>query len=56
MSKPKRKPIPEFASEADERAFWEAHDSADYVDWSAAERVYLPNLKPPTPPQFSRSR
>lgn len=47
MSKP-RKPIPDFASEAEERAFWEAHDSADYVDWSAAQRVVLPNLKPTT--------
>lgn len=47
MSKPK-KPIPEFSSEAEERAFWEARDSADYVDWSAAQRVVLPNLKPTT--------
>ena len=39
---------PRFASEAEERAFWEAHDSADYVDWSGAERVQLPNLKPST--------
>ncbi|AUN96070.1 BrnA antitoxin family protein [Pseudazoarcus pumilus] len=47
MSKPK-KLIPEFSSEADERAFWEAHDSAEYVDWSAAQSVVLPNLKPTT--------
>lgn len=44
--KNKPEPIPEFASEAEERAFWEAHDSADRVDWSKAERVRLPNLKP----------
>jgi predicted DNA binding CopG/RHH family protein len=43
---PKRlKPIPHFESEADERAFWETHDSTDHVDWSKAERVVLPNLK-----------
>ena len=30
MSK-KRKPIPVFKGEAEERAFWESHDSADYV-------------------------
>ncbi len=42
----KRKPIPNFKSEADERAFWEIHDSGDYVDWSKAERVRLANLKP----------
>ena len=35
-----------FKSEADERAFWEENDSADHVDWSKAESVRLPNLKP----------
>lgn len=58
MPKPKKAPRkvsaskavvrPQFASEAEERAFWETADSADYVDWSAAERVRLPNLKPST--------
>ena len=43
-----RKPTPSFASEADERAFWESHDSTEYVDWSKAESVRLPNLKPST--------
>lgn len=42
------KPVPDFASEAEERTFWESHDSADYVDWSKAQRVVLPNLKPTT--------
>jgi len=42
------KPIPEFRSEAEEREFWETHDSTGYVDWSAAEPVVLPNLKPST--------
>jgi predicted DNA binding CopG/RHH family protein len=42
------KPIPEFASEGEERRFWESHDSADYVDWSKAEPVRLPNLRPST--------
>jgi predicted DNA binding CopG/RHH family protein len=42
------KSVPAFASEADERKFWETHDSADYVDWSKAQRVALPNLKPTT--------
>lgn len=40
------KPIPTFASEAEERAFWETNDSSEHVDWSKAERVRLPNLKP----------
>ena len=44
----KRKPIPDFKSEAEERAFWEAHDSSDHVDWSKAERAHLANLKPST--------
>ncbi len=44
----KLKPIPEFANEAEERAFWESHDSTDYVDWSKAQRVSFPNLKPTT--------
>jgi predicted DNA binding CopG/RHH family protein len=39
---------PRFKTEAKERKFWETHDSTDYVDWSKAERVRLPNLKPST--------
>jgi predicted DNA binding CopG/RHH family protein len=35
-----------FKSEAEERAFWEKNDSAGHVDWSKAESVRLPNLKP----------
>ena len=44
----RRGAVPRFSAEAEERAFWEAHDTADYVDWSRAERVRLPNLKPST--------
>ncbi|MBO9497232.1 BrnA antitoxin family protein [Thalassotalea sp. G20_0] len=40
--------IPEFKSEAEERAFWEKHDSTRYLDWSQAESVSMPNLKPST--------
>lgn len=47
MSKP-RKTLPKFASEAQERAFWEKHDSAEYLDWSSAKPVTLANLKPTT--------
>ena len=28
----KARPIPSFASEAEERRFWESHDSAEHVD------------------------
>jgi len=41
----KRK-IPEFKSEAEEFEFWSKADSTEYVDWSQAQRVKLPNLKP----------
>lgn len=44
----KAKAIPKFRSEAEERHFWETHDSSGMVDWSKAERVRLPNLKPST--------
>lgn len=44
MSKTKK--TPEFRSEAEERAFWESHDSSDHVDWSEARPTLLPRLKP----------
>ena len=48
LTKPILKSVPKFASEADERAYWEAHDSTEYLDWSKAAKVTLPNLKPTT--------
>ena len=49
MPKLKRvRQIPRFQSEADERSFWETHDTADYVDWARAQPAVLPNLKPST--------
>jgi len=47
MSK-QRKKIPSFKSEEEERAFWETHDSTDYLDWTKAQQVIMPNLKPST--------
>jgi predicted DNA binding CopG/RHH family protein len=44
----KLKKIPKFKSEAEERAFWESHDSSDYVDWLKAQSASFPNLKPST--------
>ena len=44
----KAKPYPRFRDEAEERQFWESHNSSDYVDWSRAERVRMPNLRPST--------
>ncbi len=45
---PPRVDVPRFRSEAEEREFWQEHDSAEYVDWSSAKAVRLPNLKPST--------
>jgi predicted DNA binding CopG/RHH family protein len=44
----KRELGPKFKTEAEERKLWETHDSTDYIDWSKAERVRFPNLKPST--------
>ncbi|MBU1107378.1 MAG: BrnA antitoxin family protein [Candidatus Riflebacteria bacterium] len=41
-----KKIIPKFNNEQEEREFWLAHDSCDYVDWADAERIVFPNLKP----------
>ena len=38
--------IPKFKTEAEERDFWANADSSDYIDWSKASRVLLPNIKP----------
>jgi len=45
MTKKKLKPVPQFNTEAEERKFWETHDTADYFDLSKARRVTFPNLK-----------
>jgi predicted DNA binding CopG/RHH family protein len=47
-----KQPIPKFKTEAQERAYWESdshgHDSTVRVDWTKAQKVKLPNLKPTT--------
>jgi predicted DNA binding CopG/RHH family protein len=44
------KPIPKFGSESEERAFWQnpSNDTTDYFDFSKAELVEFPNLRPST--------
>ena len=42
------KAIPHFETEAQERTYWESHDSSAHVDWSKAQKVVLPNLRPST--------
>jgi len=46
VKKAKKKRIPKFKNEDEEREFWASHDSTDYIDWSAAKEVIMPNLKP----------
>lgn len=41
----KYKSVPRFKNEAEERKFWETHDTSDYFDLSKAQRVSFPNLK-----------
>lgn len=38
--------IPKFKNEAEERAFWASHDSADFIDWKKGKAVIFPNLRP----------
>ncbi len=42
------KKIPKFNNEDEEREFWAAQDSTEYVDWSKAHKAVFPNLKPST--------
>ena len=51
MSKPAKTDLTailKFASEKEERAYWESHDSTGHLDWSRAQKVTMPNLKPTT--------
>ena len=43
-----RKTIPTFASEREERQYWDTHDAADVVDWTTARGAVFPNLKAST--------
>jgi predicted DNA binding CopG/RHH family protein len=42
------KPIPQFVDEKEEQLFWEQNDSSGYLDWSKANKVVMPNLRPTT--------
>jgi predicted DNA binding CopG/RHH family protein len=42
----KRKAVPKFNDEAEERRFWLRADSTEYVDWSRAQSLTLPELHP----------
>jgi len=42
----KRKAVPEFKNEDEERKFWATADSTEYLDWSSRKRRKLVHLKP----------
>jgi predicted DNA binding CopG/RHH family protein len=46
MANTKKRQIPEFRSEEEERNFWAKRDSTEFIDWQAAQRRRFPNLKP----------
>lgn len=41
-----RKKIPTFKDEEAEREFWASADSTEYIDWSRAQPLVTPNLRP----------
>ena len=41
-----KKKIPKYKNEDEEREFWAAHDSTDYINWSKGKKVVLSKLKP----------
>ena len=46
MKKVRKETIPKFRNEDQEREFWASHDSTDYIYWSEAKEIIMPNLKP----------
>lgn len=48
MPKKRRKSVPRFQSDADEREFWATHDTTPYIDWVRARVATFPNLHPST--------
>ena len=42
----KRKEIPKFRTETEERRFWAGHDSTEYLNWSKGRPVTMANLRP----------
>lgn len=44
----KKRKMPIFKTEDEERVFWATHDSTEFIDWSKAKPTVFPNLKPST--------
>ena len=46
MNNVKKRRIPRFKNENEEREFWASHDSTEYYDWSEAKKGVMPKPKP----------
>ena len=46
MKNLKKKKIPRFKNENEEREFWATQDSTEYIEWDNAKETVLPRLKP----------
>ncbi len=46
MSTTKKNKLPALNNEHEEQTFWTKEDSTIYIDWSRAQTVVMPNLKP----------
>ena len=44
----KKKRIPKFRTEDEERKFWSTHDSTEYIDYQKAKPSIFSELKPST--------
>ena len=44
----KKKRIPRFETETEEREFWRTHDSSEYLEWNCSTEITLAKLKPST--------
>jgi hypothetical protein len=50
-----RKKIPTFKDEDAAREFWASADSTEYIDWSKARRIVLPNFRSTIRPKTTTS-
>lgn len=48
MPSTKKKPVPEFKSEDQEREFWAKNDSTEFIDWQSGQRCEFPSQRKDT--------
>jgi hypothetical protein len=58
MTKRKKplKPIPAFKTEAEEREYWDSHDTTEHFETAGAKRASLPKLRPSSPKRPRKKR